>query len=272
MSTGTNKTAVFPSRSFGDRFGSMFRVDMRRMLTTSRFYIMLGCAFIMPVLILVMTTMVSGTAITDPNTGMTQTMDAFTNTWQIIAQESSAGMAMDMTAMCNINLMYFMAGIFTCLFVADDFASGYSKNLFTVRARKGDYVASKTLACFIAGSLFLLAFFLGSVFGGAAAGLPFTLGAGGIAGLIMCMMAKIFLMAVFVSIFLLMSVFGKHRAWLSIMLALFGGMLLFMMIPMMTPLDSGIMHVGLCLAGGAIFAAAIGRASRRVMMTTSLVG
>ena len=164
-----------------------------------------------------------------------------------------------------------MAGIFTCLFVADDFTSGYSKNLFAVRSRKGDYIASKTLSCFIAGSCFLLAFFLGAIFGGAAAGLPFAFGSAGIAGLVMCMLAKIFLMAVFVAIFLLMSVFGKHRAWLSITMALFGGMLLFMMIPMMTPLDTGIMHVGLCLMGGVIFAAAIGRVSRRVLMTTSLV-
>jgi hypothetical protein len=48
-------------------------------------------------------------------------------------------------------------------------------------------------------------------------------------------------------------------------------MLLFMMIPMMTPLDSGVMNVGLCLAGGTIFAAGIGAVSNTVLKTTSLV-
>ena len=88
----------------------------------------------------------------------------------------------------------------------------------------------------------------------------------------MCMLVKIFLTAVFVAIFLLMSVIARSRSWMSICLSLFGGMLLFMMIPMMTPLDSGVMNVGLCLAGGAIFAAAIGAFSNVVLKKSSLVG
>lgn len=66
------------------------------------------------------------------------------------AAAAGAGM-MDMTAMMNINLMYFMMAVFVCLFTAEDFRSGYAKNLFTVRARKTDYVASKTIIGFIAG-------------------------------------------------------------------------------------------------------------------------
>ena len=276
---------LFPSHSFAQRLGSMLEVDSRRMFTGSLFWICLGCAFAIPILVLVMTSMVGG-----ENGGM-----MFTNTWQIIGTEgtnmfammgaamgggdgaaatgadAAAGM-MDMTFMMNINLMYFLAGVFLCLFVAEDFRSGYAKNLFTVRAKKTDYVASKTIICFIAGVLFLLAFFLGGILGGSIAGLPFTLGSAGAAGLIMCMLAKIFLMAVFVAIFLLIAVFARHRSWLSICLCLFGGMLLFMMIPMMTPLDSGVINVGMCLAGGVIFSAAIGAASNMILKRTSLVG
>ena len=243
------------------------------MFFTSRFYIFLASCLVMPVLILVMTTMAGGTTVTDPNTGVETTMEAFDNTWQIIASESGTGSAMnmDMTAMCNINLVYFLAGVLVCLFVSDDFWSGYAKNLFTVRARKGDYVASKTIICFVAAAFMLLAFFVGAIFGGAFAGLPFTLGAAGVSGLAMCMVAKIFLMAVFVAIFLAMSVVAKHRAWMSILLSLFGGMLLFMMIPLMTPLNSGMMNVFLCLAGGTIFAAGIGTISNAVLRKTSLV-
>ena len=266
----------FPSRDFSDRLGSMLRVDARRMFTTPLFWVCLGIAFAVPILVLVMTTMVGGEA-----DGL-----MFTNTWQIIAVEGAgmmeamgaamgsgeaAGAGMDMTAMMNINLMYFMIGVFVCLFTAEDFRSGYAKNLFTVRARKTDYVASKTIIGTVAGALFLIAFFIGGVFGGSVAGLSFDLGTAGVGGLTMCMLAKIFLTAVFVAIFLLMSVFAKHRSWLSICLSLFGGMLLFMMIPMMTPLDSGVMNVGLCLAGGTIFAAGIGAVSNTVLKTTSLV-
>ena len=68
---------------------------------------------------------------------------------------------------------------------------------------------------------------------------------------------------------------GAHlhvqRRWLSILLALFGGMLMFMMIPAMTPIDAGIVRVGLTLAGGAIFAPCIGLISRLVLSRQDLV-
>ena len=252
---------------------TMLAVDFRRMFRTSRFWIMLLSALVMPILILVMTTSMGGMTVTDPQTGVETTMSAFTSAWQIIATPTGEGsaMAMDMTSMCNINLMYFLAGILICLFVADDFRSGYAKNLFTVRAKKTDYIMSKTLVGFVSGALLLIAFFIGAALGGGIAGLPFDLGAAGIGGLIMCMLAKICLMAVFVAIAVLMSVFAKQRAWLSVLLYLFGGMLLFMMIPMMSPLNAGVMHVGLCLAGGALFAAGIGAVSRMVLSKTDLI-
>ena len=266
------KTTDFPSKSFSKRLNTMMKADGRRMFTSSMFYIMAGIALVMPILILCMTTMVSGTTVADPTTGVETTMEAFTNVWQIIGSESGTmGMNMDMTAMCNINLVYFMAGIFLCLFVAEDFQSGYAKTLFTVRARKGDYIASKTFYGFLAGAIFLICFFVGALLGGAFSGLSFALGAAGIAGVVMCMLSKIFLMAVFVAIFLLMAVIGRQRSWLSILLALFGGMLMFMMIPAMTPIDAGIVHVGLTLAGGAIFAPCIGLLSKLVLSKQDLV-
>lgn len=263
----------FVSRSFSARLNTMLAVDSRRMFTTPMLYIMAGIALVMPILILVMTTMTAGATVVDPNTGAETAMTAFTNAWQVIAAESGAMnmMSMDMTAMCNINLMYFMAGVFVCLFVAEDFRSGYAKNLFTVRARKGDYIVSKTVMGFLAGAIFLLCFLVGALLGGSFAGLPFTLGAAGVFGVVMCMLAKIFLMAVFVAIFVLMSVIGRQRSWLSILISLFGGMLLFMMIPMLTPLDAGLGHVFLCLVGGVIFAAGIGTVSRIVLSRQDLV-
>ena len=282
----------FEHLSFGERLGSMLRLDFRRMFTSRQFYIFLVVALVTPVLVLVMTSSFAETAVENPQTGATSTMTAFDNTWQIIASESGAdmmsmtavsstdmegaaamtgSMGMDMTSMMNINLMYFMVGVFICLFVADDFRSGYAKNLFTVRVRKGDYVASKTIVGFTAGALFLIAFFVGAIMGGSIAGLSFDLGTVMIANVVMCMLSKIFLMTVFVAIFLIMSVIAKNKSWMSILLSLFAGMLLFMMIPMMTPLNSGMMNLGMCLAGGAIFSIALGAVSNMILKRTALV-
>ena len=257
--------------SAGRRVKTMLAVDFRRMFTTRFLYIMLGICLVMPVLILVMTTMFGDASIVDPTTGVETSMGTFTNTWQAIGSYSDAGLSMDLTSMCNINMLYFFLAVLVCVFVADDFRSGYAKNLFTVRARKDDYVISKTVVCSIGGSLMLLAFFVGAVLGGAIAGLPFDTGAAGVAGIVMCMIAKICLVPLFVSIFLAVSVTAKQKTWLSLILGFMAGMLLFMMIPMMTPLDATIMHVVMCLAGGALFSAGLGAVSKTVLAKTSLV-
>ena len=45
---------------------SMLAVDFRRMFVMPLFYIMLGISFVMPILILVMTTIMDGTVSVDP--------------------------------------------------------------------------------------------------------------------------------------------------------------------------------------------------------------
>ena len=107
--------------------------------------------------------------------------------------------------------------------------------------------------------------------GGAISGLSFDLHGLGAVNIVMCMLAKIFLMLVFVSIFTLISVAAKQKAWLAICGSLGGGMLLFMMVSMITPLGSTIMNVVLCAAGGAMFAFGLGAASNAVLKKTSLV-
>lgn len=101
--------------------------------------------------------------------------------------------------------------------------------------------------------------------GGAFAGLTFELEGANTGNIVMCILAKLFLLPLFVSIFLSASVFAKIKVWLSILLSLFTGMLLFMMIPMITPLNSGIMNVVLCLAGGVLFSIGIGAISNVIL-------
>ena len=245
------------------------------MFTTPLFYIVVGSCFVIPILILVMTTMMDGTVTTNPQTGVETTIEGFKNVWQIIGSVSgdnaNAAMAMDMTSMCNVNLLYFFAAVFVCIFVSDDFRSGYAKNLFTVRAKKTDYVISKTLVGFVCGACMLVAFFVGAMLGGGVSQLPFDLGEVRAIEIVFCMLSKVCLMAVFVPIFLAVSVAAKQKLWLSILGSLGVSMLLFTMIPMLTPLNAGVINVVLCLAGGAMFSVGLGAVSNLILNKTSLV-
>ncbi len=262
--------ATFEKTTFAKRLKTMLKVDFKRMFTMPLVYVMAGVSLALPILILVMTSTMGGG--TDSNTGE-KAAEMFTNVWQAISSVSGGGsaMTMDLTTMCNMNLMYFMIAVLVCVFTADDFRSGYAKNLFTVRAKKVDYVFSKTFVCFVGGAIMILMYFIGAMLGGAIAGLPFTMVGFNAGGIVACMFAKIFLVAVFVAIFLTFSVVAKQRTWLSILLSCGVGAFLFMMIPMMTPLNASFIHVIMTLAGGAMFAAGLGAVSNVILNKTSLV-
>ena len=286
-----DKNVKFEGFYFGKRMNSMLKVDMRRMFRSKLFYIMIAIALLVPIVMTVMLTMMDGQETVNQQTGEVQIMEGPESVWQSIgtlpseeitesdAADTAAGAAgamgamgsMDVMAMCNINMAFMGIAVFVCLFIAEDFRSGYAKNLFTVRAKKGDYVISKTLAGFICGAFMLIAYFIGSMLGGAISGLSFALHGMTAGNIVMCILAKILLMFVFVPIFVLISVAAKQRAWLSICGSLGGGMLLFMMVGMITPLTSTALHVLLCAAGGAMFAFGLGAISKVVLRKTSLV-
>ena len=263
----------FEKISLGDRLKSMLKVDFKRMFKSKLFYILLACALVMPILMTVMMAMMDGSVSVNPQTGEESIMVGPENTWQNIGTlpggEAMGGM--DVFMMCNINMMFMAVAVFICLFISDDFRSGYAKNLFTVRAKKGEYIISKTLVGFVCGAFMLILYLIGSMLGGVIAGLSFDLHGLNAGNLVMCMLAKVFLMLVFVSIFVLISVAAKQKAWLALCGSLGGGMLLFMMVSMITPLSSTIINVVLCLAGGVLFAVGLGLASKAVLMKSSLV-
>lgn len=260
----------FERLTFAKRLKTMLKVDFKRMFTMPLIYILVGVSLALPILILVMTSTMGGV---DSETG-TEATEMFTNVWQAISSVSggeSSAMAMDLTTMCNMNLMYFMIAVLVCVFTAEDFRSGYTKNLFTVRSKKTDYVISKTLVCFVGGAMMILMYFIGAMLGGAIAGLPFDMVGFNAGGIVACLFSKIFLVAVFVAIFLIFSVVAKQRIWMSILLSCGVGAFLFMMIPMMTPLNANFLHVIMTLAGGAIFAIGLGVVSNIILNKTSLV-
>ena len=266
------KAMKFEKSSFAGRVKSMLKVDFRRMFKSKLFYILIACSLVMPILMTVMMAMMDGSVSVDPQTGVETVMHGPENAWQNIGTLPGEPLGGDeIFMMCNINMMFMAVAVFVCLFISDDFRSGYAKNLFTVRAKRGEYVVSKTISGFICGAFMLIAYLIGSILGGAISGLSFDLHGLSIGNIVMCMLAKIFLMLVFVSIFTLISVAAKQKAWLSICGSLGGGMLLFMMVGMITPLGSTILNVVLCAAGGVLFAFGLGAISKAVIKKTSLV-
>lgn len=243
------------------RVDSMLKVDFKRAFCTPLLYIMAGICLAVPIAMLVMTSMM----------GTEGEAAAFSSAWQAISSVSGSGMSMDLTTMCNMNMVYFAAAVYVCLFVSAEFKSGYVKNLFTHRAKKLDYVISKTAVGVAAGAIMLLAFFVGALIGGKIGGLSFATEGFNAGNLVCCLLAKLFLVSVFVAIPLTASVIAKSRTWLSVCLSLAMGMLLFMTLSMMTPLDAGIMQVVMCLAGGAAFAAAFGCASCIILKKTDIL-
>ena len=252
---------------------TMLAVDSRRLFRSRFFWIIAGICFVIPVLILVMTTMMDGSVSVDPKTGIETVTKGFDNVWQIISSTSGSGMSMDMgmTSMCNLNLLYFLIAVLVGVFVSQDFRSGFSKNIFTVRAKKESYVISKTLICSLGAMAMLLCFVVGSFLGGAIAGLSFEMSGFSAGNLVLCILTKLLLSPIFVAISLCFSVIAKDKTWLSILLSMMVGMFLFMMIPMMTPLDAGLMNVILCLAGSVLFSLVLGLASNFVLSKTALV-
>ena len=265
-------TMKFEKVSLGKRMGSMLKVDFRRMFKSKLFYILIACALVIPILMTVMMSMMDGSVSVNPQTGEETVMQGPENAWQNIGTLPGEPLGGDeIFMMCNINMAFMGVAVFVCLFISDDFRSGYAKNLFTVRAKRGEYVVSKTLSGFICGAMMLIAYLIGSVLGGAISGLSFDLHGLNAGNIVMCMLAKIFLMLVFVSIFTLISVAAKQKAWLAICGSLGGGMFLFMMVSMITPLGSTFLNVILCVAGGALFACGLGALSRMVLQKTSMV-
>ncbi|MGN1096273.1 MAG: hypothetical protein ACI4QU_00315 [Christensenellales bacterium] len=249
----------FEKQSFKKRLTSMLNVDFKRAFTMPPIYIMAGVCLFIPILIFVMTSAMSASG-----------TESFTNVWQSIGTLGGTAMTMDLTGMCNINLVYFFVCIYLCIFVSDDFKSGYAKNLFAVRSKKIDYVFSKSLLGFVCGVIMFLSYFIGAIIGGAVSGLSFDTGALAAGNIAASIFAKAFLILVFVGISVLVAVIAKQKLWLSVLIALASGMLLFALIPVISPLNSTFLNVVICFIGGAAFAVGLGCISNIVLNKTNL--
>ena len=89
--------------------------------------------------------------------------------------------------------------------------------------------------------------------------------------IIMCMLSKLGLVLVFVPIFLVMSVAGKSRLWLSLIGSVGISMLLFMMVSAISPLNATFINVILSFGGALIFSIGIGSISNVILKKKILV-
>lgn len=212
----------FREKSFSQRVGAMLKLDFYRLFHTPVFFIMLAISAIIPAMLLTMTGVD-----TIGSSSMTQSSLEYTNTWQLV--ESTGGSAaadnpLDFGGYANINMLFIFAGLLMAIFVAHDYISGFAKSIFTNHSKRVDYVISKTAIGVFSGVGMIITYLFGTVLAGFIMGKSFEVDAG---GLVLCLTSKAFLMFVFCSLFLCISIFFRNKLWLTIVFTFFLGMMFY---------------------------------------------
>jgi len=236
------------------RLKPMLKLDFYRLFHTPIFYIMVGVAAIIPALVLAMV----GAA---EEGGAT-----FTNTWQVIEglKGGTAGL-MDFANMANVNMLYIFAALLLSIFVAHDYGSGFVKNIFTVHAKKSDYVVSKSVVGIFGGMCMIISYTIVTVIVGAIMGKSFDLGAAGVGGLILCLLSKMALMGLFVPLYLSLAVLFKQKLWMTIIATFAAGILFYPVASMAVPLDSTVLTLLTCVLAAGIGFAGFGMVSSLIL-------
>ena len=248
-------TITSKSKQFFNRLMPMIKLDFYRLLHTPIFYIMVLIAALIPALVM---TMMGGSELADAQT--------YTNVWQVFEGISgeTAGL-MDFANMANVNMVYIFAAILLSIFVSHDYSSGFVKNIFTVHAKKSDYIVSKSISGVFGGVCMILSYFLVTVIVGAITGKSFDLGAAGIGGLFMCLFSKIALMGLFVPLYLTMAVLFKQKLWMTIITSFAVGILFYPVASMAVPLNSSFITLIMCIVASAIAFIGIGAVSSLIL-------
>ena len=205
------KELTFSSPSFTERIKSMLGVDFYRLFNTPLFYIFLAISAIIPAMVSGMTTM------TDPNGN---TIELYTNVWQIIAAEDSLYVIRGIADYANMNMVYIFGGIMVSIFIGHDYKSGYVKQLFTTHAKKQDYMISKTLVCAFAMACMCIAYLIGGIAGGIFARYEWTVNAG---SLIIAVVGKIVMSLGWASLYTFLNVIFRRYFGISVVSSFFFG-------------------------------------------------
>ena len=205
------KELKFESPSFAKRIKSMLGVDFYRLFHTPMFYIFLAIAAIIPAMVSGMTTM------TDPNG---QTVELYTNAWQIIAAEDSLYVIRSIADYANMNMVFIFGGIMVSIFIGHDYKSGYVKQLFTTHAKKQDYMISKTLVCAFAMACMCVTYLIGGVAGGMFAGYDWNVNVG---SLVIAILGKIVMSLGWASLFTFLNIIFRRYFGISVASSFFFG-------------------------------------------------
>ena len=268
----TNMT-VQAKPTFGSRMRSMLKLDFYRLFHTPAFYIMLLVAALIPALILTtsgleapVTSAGGAVAATAPQTAPAMVID---NVWQLVESTGGSAVAenpLDFGGFANINMVFIFAGLLMAIFVAHDYSSGFVKNIFTVHSKKIDYVISKSVIGVFGGACMIGTYVIGAAVSGLILGKSFDVN---MAGLVMCLVSKIFLMGIFCSLFLGIAVFFRSKFWLTITFTFLFGMILYPAASVAT-LSSTVATLLITLVAGMVGSIAIGSLSGLILRKRDL--
>ncbi len=201
----------FKNPSFSERIKGMLGVDFYRLFHTPMFYIFLAIAAIIPAMVSGMTTM------TDPSGN---TVELYTNAWQIIAASEPLYVINGIADYANMNMVFIFGGIMVSIFIGHDYKSGYVKQLFTTHAKKQDYMLSKSLTCAFAMTCMCIAYLLGGIAGGLFAGYDWSVNIG---SLVIAILGKIIMSLGWASLFTFLNVIFRRYFGISVASSFFFG-------------------------------------------------
>ena len=202
----------FESPSFTKRLKGMLGVDFYRLFHTPMFYIFLAIAAIIPAMVLSMTSM------PDPNG--TAAAPMYTNTWQIVATDTPLYVVSDIAEYANMNMVFIFGGIMVSIFIGHDYKSGYVKQLFTIHAKKQDYMMSKTITCAFAMACMCITYLLGGIAAGLFSGTSFEVN---ILSLIIAVLAKMVMSLGWASLYTFLNIIFRRYFGVSIVSSFFFG-------------------------------------------------
>ena len=201
----------FESPSFARRIKGMLGVDFYRLFHTPLFYIFLAIAAIIPAMVSAMTMM------PDPSGN---TINLYSNVWQIIAASKSLYVIEGIADYANMNMVFIFGGIMVSIFIGHDYKSGYVKQLFTTHAKKQDYMISKSLVCAFAIVCMCVTYFIGGTFAGLLVGYETDVNVG---SLVIAILGKMVMSLGWASLYTFLNVIFRKYFGISIASSFFFG-------------------------------------------------
>ena len=119
-----------------------------------------------------------------------------------------------------MNMVFIFGGIMVSIFIGHDYKSGYIKQLFTIHAKKQDYMISKTITCAFAMACMCITYLLGSVGAGFYAGTSFEINAG---SLVFAILGKMIMSFGWASLYTFLNIIFRRFFGISIASSFFFG-------------------------------------------------